>query len=468
MDEPFVPPVSPSSPAQEPEASMAPSSRPPVFRVPPPVFWLGGVGVALLIITLIALLALRPVLFPRRPAGIPLAVTKIIPGISPLPVPAPPVVEIGNMEVSLPIPTSLEVGGRTFPVQAATVEGAAWNAPASDPESALWAYGTVIHYVLGLAPTEENHALVNGLMEGDTIVLHLSSGARLTFQIIQRKTVAPDDPSLLAQTRPGFTLVVLEEGERPAVVADFRELVEPTPPTGGLAAGPGQPVQVGAARVTVAETNTERGLSDLPVGTVAYFVEVRVENGGTVPLRPRDFVAELLDADGNRYLPSPSLAGQGKYGPLLEEIPAGGQAEGTFAYVIPEAIAGPMLTWVFGPQSASELRARFSLPYTPPPPATAEAEVEVTQAFLGEGGEILHVLARLRNRGAAMLKVTAQDISLSSRAGPTELQIAAPPLPWEIEAGQEQEVELQFARPRSTTCVVTILGYTFEISGLPE
>ncbi len=469
MDEPISSPAPPSPPQQG--ASSPPSSpaRGLVSRLPSWAIWLGGVGVAILLITLVALLALRPVLFPRRPAGIPLSVTRVAPGASPLPVPAPPVAEIGNTEVSLPIPTSLEVGGRTFQVQPVRVEGGVWNVSESGTDAAFWAYTTVIHYVLGLEPTEENRALVGGLAEGDEIGLRLSSGARLTFQVVRQKTVSPDDESLFFQTRPGLTLLVREkEGERPAVVADFRELVEPTPQAAGPTAGPGQPVQVGTARVTVLEGHAERGLADLPAGTVAYFVEVSIENAGTVSLLPRDFAAELLDMDGNRYIPSPSLAGKGKYGSLPGEITAGGKAEGTFAYVIPEAVSGPTLTWVFGPQAASELRARFSLSYTPPPVAMAEAEVTVTQAFLGEGGEVLHVIARVRNRGAAALGVTEGDISMSSRAGPTELRVAAPPLPWEIAPGQEREVELQFARPRAPSCVVTILGYTFEISGLPE
>lgn len=452
--------------------SSAPPSSPPgrnIPRVPPIVLWLGGVGVAILLITLVALLALRSVLFPRRPEGIPLSVTKVVPGVSPLPVPAPPVAEIGNTEVSLPVPTSLEVGGRTFPVQPIRVEGGIWTASESDTGAAFWAYGTVIHYVLALEPTDENRALVGGLREGDEIGLRLSSGVLLVFQVVRKKAVSPEDETIFSQAHPGLTLVVLEkEKERLAAVADFRERIEPTPSATGPTAGPGQPVQVGTARVTVIEGRAERGVPDLPGGTVAYFVEVVVENGGTAALFPRDFAADLLDADGNRYIPSPSLAGRGKYGPLPEEIPAGGRAEGTFAYVIPEAVSGPALTWVFGPQATSELRARFSLSYTPPPAGMAEAEVEVTQAFLGEGGEVLHIVARVRNRGSAALTVTEKDISLSSRAGLGELQVAAPPLPWEIGAGGEREVELQFARPRASSCVVTILGYTFEISGLPE
>ncbi len=468
MEEPLPVP----SPMEEAEAEPVASAPPPSpgrlpFHIPFPLLWLGGILAALLVITLIVALALHPVLFPRRPPGIPLSITRVFPSTSPLPLPAPPVAEIGNTGISLPIPVSLEVGDRSFPVQPVVVEGTAWQAPASSGGSAFWASGTVLPYILGLEMTEDNLALAGGLKEGDKVVLHLSSGVRMVFRVTRQRTVAPDDATLFAQTRPGLTLVVLAEGDRLAVEADFRELLEATPSATGPTAGPGQPVQAGDARVTVLETHAERGLPELPAGTVAYFVELTVENTGTSSLTPGDFVMELVDGDSTRYLPTPALAARGKYGPFPGEIPVGGRANGTVAYIVPEAIAGPMLTWVFGPQAAAELRARFSLTYTPPPVAIPLAEVTVLQAFLGEGGEVLHIVALVRNSGQGSLEVTERDISLSSRAGGTELRAAAPPLPWTIAAGEAREVELQFARPQATTCVVTILGYTFEISGLP-
>lgn len=468
MEEQPIPAPPPMEETEEPTAPFPPTppGRLP-FRIPFPLLWLGGVLIALLVIVLIAVLALRPVLFPRRPPGIPLVVTRLSPAVSPLPSPAPLVAEIDNTAIALPVPVSLDVGGHSFPIQPVTVAGTVWRAPPSSGGAAFWVQGTVFPYILGLEMTEDNLALAGGLKEGDEVVLHLSSGAQGIFRVVRQRTVAPDDATIFAQSRPGLILVVLAEGDRLVVEADFRELLEATPPASGPTAGPGQPVQVGDARVTVLETYAGRGFPELPAGTVAYFVEVAVENTGAVPLLPRDFVLELVDGDGNRYLPIPSVAGRGKYGPLPEEIPAGGKAEGTIAYVVPESIAGPTLTWVFGPQAASAVRARFSLSYTPPPAATAMAEVAVLQAFLGEGGEVLHIVARVRNSGQAPLEVTQGDISLSSRAGPTELQMAAPLLPWTIQPGEEREVELQFARPQATTCIVTILGYTFEISGLP-
>lgn len=451
--------------------SPKPSRRP--FRLPFPLLWLGGFGVALVLITLMVVLALRPILFPRRLPGIPLAVTRVSPAVSPLPLPAPPVAEIGNAKISLPVPTSVEIGGQSFPLKSATVEGTAWDIPSSTAGSAFWVNGTVFPYILGLEMTQENQALLGGLKEGDEITLLLSDGARLVFRVARQRSAPPGDTTLFAQSRPGLTLVglqrVTEGGKREAnyaVEADFRERIEGRP-VAGPSAGSGEPTQVGNARVTVLETHAERGLSDLPAGTVAYFVELIVENTGTSSLLSRDFVMELLDGDGNRHLPSPSLAGKGKYGPLPAEIPSGGKAEGTVVYIIPEAVAGPTLTWIFGPQAASELRARFALPYSPPPMGTARAEVTVSQAFLGEGGTVLHVVAQIRNTGQVSLEVKEQDISLSSSAGAAELEVAAPPLPWIIAAGETREVELQFARPRASTCLVTILGYAFEISGLP-
>ncbi|MCS7281850.1 MAG: hypothetical protein RMK65_12700 [Anaerolineae bacterium] len=410
---------------------------------------------------LLILLALRPVLFPRRPAGIRLEVPRVSPALSPLPAPALPVVEIGNAQVTLPIPVRLEAGGKSFTVQPVSRN---WEVPAQAADVALWLNGTVVNYVLGLPDTSENRSLISTL-QGD-LGLELSDGARRIFRIARQGRYPAGDERPLAQSRPGLTLILLGKQEWHVVEADFAGQIEPTPETGPLI-GPQQPVQVGDLRVTVLESHAARGLEGLPTGAVAYFVEFAVENTGSTPFQTAGLVMELVDSAGNRFTPSPSLAQRGKHGPLPGEILPGERVNSTAAYVLPEAIGGPSLTWVFGPHASSSLRARFSLPYTPPPAAVARASVEVIQAFLGERGERLHIVARIRNQGDAPLTISEADIRLSSSAGPGELETAAPALPWTIEPGQEREVELQFARPRASVCVVTILGFTFEISGMP-
>jgi hypothetical protein len=58
------------------------------------------------------------------------------------------------------------------------------------------------------------------------------------------------------------------------------------------------------------------------------------------------------------------------------------------------------------------------------------------------------------------------DISLTSSAGMSALQVAAPPLPWTIQPNQAQMIELQYDKPDAATALLTLLGYSFEIRGL--
>jgi hypothetical protein len=62
--------------------------------------------------------------------------------------------------------------------------------------------------------------------------------------------------------------------------------------------------------------------------------------------------------------------------------------------------------------------------------------------------------------------VEVRDIILSSSAGMGELIMDAPPLPWTIEPGQTRVIELQFETPDASSVLLTLLGHSFEISGL--
>jgi len=441
-------------------------SRIPAFI---PIAVIGAVLLGIVIIALVVVLALRTFVFPSHLDGIPLEVTRVSP-LGPSPLPFPPLVEVGDTQVILQIPVALEAGNRSFPVLPSDPDGGAWADPSLYPDHAIWVYGTVVNYVMGLEATPDNRALLAGLGADAPLLLQLSGGARLIFRVTRQETVAPDDTAIFAQSQPGLTLLLLGEGEeeRMAVLAGFDRAEEPTPQADSPAAGLGQPVNVGDVRVTAIEGHGEPGGADQPPGTMAYLVEFSARNVGQSSLDTRGFSTELVDGVGNRYLPSPSIAAQGWYGPLQGKLAPGEEVNGTAGYLVPEGLEGPTLTWLFGPQVGSELRARFSIPYTPPSvTAPAWSDVTILEAFLGEGGATLHVVAQVHNLAASTLTVTDGDVSLSSSAGVGELQVAAPPFPWAIAAGEAREVELQFARPQASTAVVTILGYTFEISGMP-
>jgi len=72
----------------------------------------------------------------------------------------------------------------------------------------------------------------------------------------------------------------------------------------------------------------------------------------------------------------------------------------------------------------------------------------------------------VENVGVGPVTVELGDISLSSSAGMGELRMAAPPLPWTIQPGQTQVIELQYGKPEASAALLTLLGYSFEIRGL--
>jgi hypothetical protein len=434
-----------------------------------PLAAVGAIVVCFLITLAIFTLVIRPALFPDEIAGIPLEVTRVSPQISPLAPPPAPVVEVGETSVALAMPTILEVAGNSFSVQPTNPDSGVWLDPSAASGSAVWVYGTVVNYVIGMETTGDNQSLLDGLVVDDVVRLRLSNGTVLTFRVAQREQVRPDDAAVFAQTRPGLTMVLLGDGEseRLAVFTTFESVEEVSPQPGGSVVGVGQPVQVGEALVVLEEGHVEPNTEDMPPGTMAYLVDFSVQNTGESPLETLLFVMELRDEVGNLYLPSASVAVRGAYGPLPATIPPGEEINGTAGYWVPGTLSGSSLTWVFAPHLSADPQAHFTIPYAPPAETGALADVDLYDAFLGEGGDLLHVLADVYNDGTAPLVVTEDDISLSSSEGEGELDIAAPPLPWTIEPEGYQEVELFFVPPDAFSVVVTILGFTFEISGLP-
>ncbi len=456
--------------AEQPTSSPKPprGGGPTSIRLSRPLVIVGGIIGALLLIALgfLFVRSLLPSPTEPGPGESPLETPPTSP-LPPTPV-APPLVEVGESEVPLAVPTLLEVGGRSIPVRPSLPQAEdPWAVEAGQSDTAVWLYGTVVNYVLGLPPTDENRETVRGIQKGDPLVLRLSDGSRITFRALLPDEVPVGSEEVFEQTQPRLTLILLDPTAWTVLRADFEAVVEPTPATGERMAEVGQTVQVGDARVVVLEGHAERGGAGLAPGTMLYFVEVLVRNTGDAALTPSTFLMVLEDGKGNRYTPSPSAAGAGKHGPLPESIGPGREVKGSVAYVVPEDLAGPNLIWTFSPTPASEVRTRFSIPYAPPANPAPLPEVTILEAFLGENGTILHVVAEIHNPGDEILTVTADDIALSSSAGPGRLQTPSPPFPWVIAGGKTRQVELQFDRPEASTAVVTILGYTFEISGMP-
>ncbi len=434
----------------------------------------GGVLLVLIAVILVAYLGLRRLWVEEEPSpSMPLEVVKVTPTVATSPIPPPvsceTIVSSGDVEIAVPLPVSLTVGGETFPVAPIAPEQERWTYPPGYSGSAVWACGTVVNYVLGLEPTPENDALLSELRPGDEIQLRLSNDVELLFRFVERRDAAANEAGVFGQARPRLTLILEgEEDTWKVATADYVAETEPVESPSGSLAQIGEPVRVGDLQITVTEGYAKRGEADLQPGTMYYLVEFSVENVGTVPRESGAFNMRLQDGAGGEYLLSPTASAAGKNGPLTGEIEPDATVQGTAGYLVPDALVGPTLTWIFNPQPGSELRASVSIPFQAgePPASAGQANVVITDAFLNRAGDALIIEGEVENAGTGPLTVEVDDVNLTSSAGMSDLRMAAPPLPWTVEPGQTQVIELQFERPAASTVLLMLLGYSFEIRGL--
>jgi len=379
------------------------------------------------------------------------------------------VINSGNVQVSVALPVSTTVKGTEFRVEPILPEGDAWSYPPTRSDVALWVCGTVVNYVIGLEPTPGAEALIKSLVPGDGIKLQLANGTVLPFRFTARREVPPGQQDVLSQQQPRLTLLLAQDDVWQVAIADY---VAEEESTEALALDPsallGQPVDVGGARVIVDRGHVRQD-PNLPSGTMYYLVEFSIENVGDAPLPTGSFSMRLRDELGNTYLVSPSASEAGEFGPLSGEIEPGASSQATAGYLVPQPLPPGSLTWIFSPRPGTEAQARIGIPYESAagsPPSTAQLDVTVDDAFFSSDGNTLIIVGEVRNGGADPVTVNPADITLSSSSGPGQLVMAAPSLPWSIEPGQAQVIELQYQRPAASTVMLGLLGYTFEIDGL--
>jgi len=388
--------------------------------------------------------------------------------VSPVPVPScETIISSGDAEVSVALPVSLTVGGAVYPVEPIVPQEDAWTYPEGRSGSGVWVCGTVINYVVGLQPTPANQDLIGNLAPGSELTLQLSSGTVLHFRFAERRDVEPGADEALSQQQPRLTVVLAGTESWQVALADYAAEAESVvPPPAGVTAEVGQPVEVGQARVTVSRGYVDRN-ADLAPATAYYLVAFTVENIGDSPLSADTFSKQLRDSIGNVYLVSAAASGAGEDGPLTGQIEPGASAQGTAGYVVPDPLPAGELTWIFSP-GPSAPNARVMVPYEggTPDGIPVQPEVMVVDAFLGDDGTTLIIEGEVWNKGTEPLAVEREDIRLSSSAGMSELATEAPPLPWTIEPGERQVIELQYPKPDASTVLLELLGYSFEIGGL--
>ena len=433
----------------------------------------GGLLLLLAALGLMVFLGLRGGFFAGEDnPGMRVEVVKVTPAVSTSPLLPPScetIISSGDVQVAVSLPISLAVTGETFPVVAIVPEVGKKIHPAGHPGAATWVCGTVVNYVVALEPVPENEGLLSGLRPGDEIKMHLANGVALLFRFVEQREAAANEAGVFDQIRPRLTLILEREDDTWQIAtADYVAETEPVEPPSETQVQLGMPVRVGDAQVTAVKGYVKRGEPELPAGMMYYLLEFAVENVGTAPLDATAFTMQLEDGVGSVYLFSPIASAAGENGPLGGEIAPGATVQGTAGYMVPETLAGPTLTWTFRPWTGSESRASVGIPYESeavPSPA-GQSDVSISDAFLSREGDTLIIEGEVRNTGEEPVTVDLSDISLTSSGGMSDLRLAAPPLPWTVQPGQTQIIELQYSKPDASVALLTLLGYSFEIQGL--
>ena len=414
---------------------------------------------------------------PTAVVGITPAPTRVI-AKSPIIV---PLVSSNDVRVPVALPEHLTMGDAVFAVEAVEAPDGAWPAAPAAVDSANWVYGTVVNYILGLAPARENATLIAGLKVGDILGLQMSSGLTLNFTVSNLITGATDDAALFEQVSPRLTLALLTDdlAQRTVVSAAFLgDEAGDTDPWSGAAIGLiGTPVDRGPVRVTVIEAyQVGAEQAGLPPGTGYLLMDLRIENVGTAILEPELFQTFVSDSAGERY-PLTLLVEQfTHYGVPTEPLAPGETVIGSVGYLIPGS-AGDQVRWAFNPLPGSDDWVVVPVSYSlPPPPATQEpappagfarVTVDTEDVFINPADGVLDIGLRIENISDGVVQVTPADVNLSSWTnGELRLLASAPILPWVIEARELRLFQLQFELPTADSALLSVLGYTFSIENL--
>ena len=353
-------------------------------------------------------------------------------------------------------PNRLNIAETTFPVVPVIPEQGRWPVPQDQDAVAVWIYGTVINYVVGLPYTPESESLLAGLATADRITLMLDNGNILVFGSPQAQRVAAGDLSPMSQNKPGVTLVMLGSDQANRLTVQARYLPEESLFT--------EDQRVDGLRIEVLRSSIPAKTGEM----LQFVVEYQVTNESTVTVDPAFFDMILEDSNGQFYMLNENAASLGEFGSLNRPVAPGETATGSAGYLVPSDIPAPV-TWIFRSDATSANGANFILPYQPPKPGPAVPDVILAEVFDDATRNMIVINGTVYNDGESPLVVTLDKVNLTSGQGGSALQASTPLLPWTIEPGDSQGFELQFSRPADVDSVLLeMLGFTYRIEGLQQ
>ncbi|NOR82466.1 MAG: hypothetical protein GQ526_03135 [Ardenticatenales bacterium] len=464
-------------PSSWPVAEEADVSQPRARRTPPPLL-VGAVVAGAIMLALFGALILRSLTGgDESEPGVPTLDPTTLSEYT-LPATGSILVDGGTPQAQTSTPISITVKGLNFSILPYQVKpDGQWHYPAGQSGTAVWVYGTIINFVIGIEHTKANTAALESLAPGDEITMATSNGSIYHFGFSDRTVYDQRTDShsadLFAQTSPGLTLVSLGgDGETRLVIhAEYRmaEVQEGTGPRADLSVAVGEPARLGEVVVTVLGTSYAYDNPNAPEGWALYLVDYRIENLSQQVLDPNRLRMDLQDGMGNVYSLNLPASQAGTFGYLMLAIPPNTVAQGTAGYLVPTALQGPKLGWTISELGAPQNVVKVLIDFEGPQEAIDPhrlAAVDLSGAELSGDRTLLSVEGSVLNSSESELVITAAAVTLVGAGNSMPLRAADPALPWAIPAGGVVSFRIAFQRPASTVATFTVLDQRFEIGGL--
>ena len=378
----------------------------------------------------------------------------------------------GTVSMTVNAPTAMAVGTQSFSVRAEPVqEDGVWDPDVSEGNTAVWVYGTLINYIMGLPDNQANRELLEGLAPGDEIMVTLRDGMALRFAVTNRESIASNRSDVFAQNMPGLTLILLRASgdERLVVQADYvvdTTTVSNDGPGGGGVVELGEPAQLGNLRITVEEAAALFDRPEAPPGFIFYLIDFEMQNVGAeaVDLAQLRFV--LNDDLGNQYASSVQAGRYGAYPPVAGVILPGEMRQASAGYQIPAGLASPALSWIVTREGGTS-QIQVMIPFAQSGAGVAQgAEVSLQTASVSTDGTSLVLAGQIGNSGTQPLVVSEANVSLRSD-GTVHLMLSTnPAFPWVVPPGESLAFSVSFQRPAEAQAVFSLLNQPFELTGL--
>lgn len=373
-----------------------------------------------------------------------------------------------TVTVTLDMPVSLQVDGRSFSVQPQilTADGI-WSPDGLADNTAVWVYGSIINYVVGLASSNGNRTLLEQLVPGDEIQLTTRGGTVHRFLFDSRDLFQASNRDIFRQNMPGITLVLLRSGAQDRLVVRGTYVVPEARSGTSDVFTLGETARLDNQQITVTGATYIPDRPEAPPGFAFVLIDFQFQNLALTAFDTSNLQLLLLDELGNQYVLSGIASRLGNNPPLTGFVNANQIVQATVGYQVPLGLAGETLNWIVR-QPGSGSQVTVSVPFPGGAGAAQQVAVALQSVTVSPDGTSLILSGQVANLGNQLVVVSEQNVSLRTNDGANFLLLATnPAFPWTVNAGQALNFSVTYQRPLTAdSAVFTLLNQPFQLSPL--